>query len=123
MIRASDKSLSSWCLDELLIALEKELEIRESNVSLLKNASGNQEKQTRPRQREECQGGTATTLHIGIDGGKQKCVYCLQEHEAEMCDKVKETGERTSILRKYAKCFICLNSGHISWNSVGIKID
>ena len=115
MIRASDKSLSSWFLDELLISLEKELEIRESHVPLLKNAGGNQEKQTtRPKRdlQEEYQGGTATALYVGKEGGKRRCVYCLQEHAAENCEKVQDTEERKSILRKYAKCFICLNSGH-----------
>ena len=114
MIRASDKSLSSWFLDELLIALEKELEIRESHVPLLKNG-GNQEKQTRPKRDLREEGGTATALYVGKDGGKRKCVYCLQEHAAENCEKVKDTEERKSILRKYAKCFICLNSGHRSF--------
>ena len=110
MIRGSEKSLSSWSLDELLAALEKELSIRESYVPLMKNGGGNQ--QTRHSRREEYHGGTATALYVVKDGSKGNCVYCLEDHAAESCEKVQGIEERKCILRKYAKCFICLNSGH-----------
>ena len=38
MIRATEKNQLKWALDDLLSALEKELEVRESHVPLLKNA-------------------------------------------------------------------------------------
>ena len=90
MIVENDKACHHGFLDEHLIALEKKFEIRESHVPLLKKVDGNQEKQsTRPKRslREEYQGGGATALYVGRDGCKRKCVYCLQEHSGEDCEK------------------------------------
>ena len=115
MIRASEKGISSWFLDELVVALE-ELEIRESHVPLLKNVVGNHEKQPRPKREEHHHGGTATALYVGRNGSTGKCFYCLQEHAAENCEQVKDSEERKSILRRYAKYFVCLNSGHKSFS-------
>ena len=113
MIRGSEKSLSSWSLGDLLAALEKELNIRENYIPLMKNGGGNL--QTRHSRREEYHGGTDIALYFVKDGGKGKCVYCLEDHAAESCEKVQGIEERKCILRKYAKCFICLNSGHRSF--------
>ena len=115
VIRGSEKDLSSWSMDEILIGLEKELEIRESYVPLIRNGGGNL--QTRHRRREEYQGRTATALYVVKDGGKKMCVYCFEEHAADNCEKVKGSEERKCILSKYAKCFICLNLGHRSFES------
>ena len=38
------------------------------------------------------------------------------DHPSSRCDKVTNSQSRVSILRKYAKCFICLQSGHLSRN-------
>ena len=114
MIRGSEKCLSSWSLEELLVAFEKELEIRESYSPLMRNGGLNQE--TRHSRREEYQGGTATALYVVKDGAKKRCVHCFEEHAAENCEKVKGSEERKCILRKYAKCFIWLNSGHRSFD-------
>ena len=69
----------------------------------------------RHNRREAYQGGTATALYVVKDGGKKRCVYYFEEHAAENCEKVKRNEERKCILRKYAKCLICLNSSHRSF--------
>ena len=113
MIRGSEKGLSSWSLEELLAAFEKELEIPESYVPLMRNGGGNL--QTRYIRREKYQGGRATALYVVKDGSKKRYVYCFEEHAAENCEKVKGSEERKCILRKNVKCFICLTSGHRSF--------
>ena len=113
MIRATGKNHLKWALDDLLSALEKELEVRESHVPLLKYAghgSAVAEKATKPK-REYFQGGTATSLFLGKDG-KRKCVFCTEDHPPETCENVKDVDQRKCILRKFARCFAFLNSGH-----------
>ena len=51
----------------------------------------------------------------GIDG-RTKCAYCLGEHSHEDCKKITEVNERKQLIRKYGRCFICLEKGHISKN-------
>ena len=68
------------------------------------------EKATKPK-REYFQGGTATSLFVGKDG-KRKCVFCTEDHPPETCENVKDVDQRKCILRKFARCFACLNSGH-----------
>ena len=113
MIRASEKNHLKWALDDLLSALEKELEVRESHVPLLKYAGQGgavAEKTAKPK-KDYFQGGTATSLFVGKDG-RRKCVFCTEDHLPETCENVKDIDQRKCILRKFAKCFACLNSGH-----------
>ena len=88
------------------------MEIRESHVPVFKSG-GNHEKGTRPNKRGEDTAATASSFFVG--GGKdckRKCVFCLKEHAPEECSNVKDITERESILIKYARCFVCLNSKH-----------
>ena len=106
MIRGTEKRQVNWGIDDLLKALSKELEIRESHGSLLKHVG--QEKGTRPR-REDTDTTTASTLFVS--GGKVfkgKCVYCLKEHTPEDCSDVKDVSERKGILIRQARCFCVL---------------
>ena len=117
MIRASEKNNLKWALDDLLSALEKEMEGRESHVPLLMYAghgSAVAEKTAKPK-KEYFQGGTATSLFVGKDG-RRKCVFCTEDHPPEICENVKDTDQRKCILRKFDKCFACLNSGHRAFN-------
>ena len=78
MIRATEKNHLKWTLADLLSVLEKELEVRESHVPLLKYAkhgSAVTEKARRPK-RDYFQGGTATSLFVGKD---RESVYSAQK--------------------------------------------
>ena len=113
MICFSDKEQMEWMLDDMLVALEKEVSVRESHMTLIvtkgSSKAGNEERgSTRPKQQQET--GTANTLFAG--NGKRKCVFCLEEHSPETCTTVKDPEERKKVLRKYAKCYVCLNSAH-----------
>ena len=90
MIRASEKNHLKWALDDLLSALEKELDVRESHVPLLKYAGHGcavAEKTAKPK-REYFQGGTVTSLFVGKDG-RRKCVFCTEDHPPETCENVR----------------------------------
>ena len=45
--------------------------------------------------------------------GKVTCAYCKGKHPAESCKSVSELGARRQHIRKTAKCFNCLMSGHV----------
>ena len=113
MIRTQEKDQMEWKLDDLISALESEVSIRESHVPLVlssRNARNEAEGfgiGARPKTSGK---GTANTL---LTNGKKRCVFCLdEEHLAENCSKIMDAGKRKAILRKFAKCFVCLNSGH-----------
>ncbi len=113
MIRFGENHMY-WNVDDLLQALEKELDVVERHKPILKN----QQQQQHPRNptdqktnnRSKTVPSTASALFSGRD--VKKCPYCLEEHSPEDCQKVKETVERKKLLFKYARCFVCLNSGH-----------
>ena len=108
MIRFGQNHLE-WNVDELIAALEKEIEVRESHVPIFKQQIVAQEK-TATRPTKEQRNGTAAALLVG---GVKKCVYCLETtHKPEECEKIKSVEERKKLLLKYAKCFLCLNGGH-----------
>ena len=114
MIRGSQQSHLTWSLDDMIFELEKELEIRESCLPL-KMGEKEEKISRRPYREETFRGGTATSLYVGRDD-KKKCVFCLNEHFPEDCAKITDPHERKSILRKYARCFVCLKSGHRSFD-------
>ena len=110
MIGGTEKRQVTWRIDNLLKALSKELEIRESHGSLLKHVG--QEKGTRPR-REDTDTTTASSLFVS--GGtvfRGKCVYCLKEHAPEDCNDVKDVSERKGIRIRQVRCYVCLNAKH-----------
>ena len=98
---------SMWTLDLLLQYFNEELQVKERCVSFNKSSHTNRADHY-----------TTQKLHSGTEGnrGGQKCVYCLKDHPPSRCKTVTNVDSRVSILRKYAKCFICLKSGHVSRN-------
>ena len=117
MIRFSGKDHMEWNVGDLLEALEKELEVLEGHVPIMKypQQRGNEGKPPEQRQqqnRPKQQGpSTATALFSGKEGGK-KCPFCSEEHLPENCDKVKDPLERKKVLFKNARCFNCFIPGH-----------
>ena len=75
----------TWTLDEMLDAFAKEVEIKESHVSVFKNrqqrewTGGNRTRPVQQNQKEKM--GTASALftqhqHLGA----KKCPFCYQDH-------------------------------------------
>lgn len=58
---------------------------------------------------------TGATLFGGHKDREVSCCYCRQNgHEPRSCAKVRKVEDRKQILRRTARCFICLRRGHIS---------
>ena len=100
IIRGTDHL--EWNVRDLLIALKRELELREQ-VS----AKSNTEKDA--KKKPLTQRSTASTLFTGRDG---QCPFCLGSHAAKDCKKVKAVKDRKNKLKRYSRCFKCLKKGH-----------
>ena len=113
-IREAGRLHLEWNLEETLKALSKEVEIRECDVPLLKTSHAPGIRNGNGRTINNRPGiGTASALLT--EGMEKKCVYCRPAHPHEDCPEVTTPEERKSILKKYAKCFICLIGGHRSF--------
>ena len=54
------------------------------------------------------------TVSTFVVQDKGFCVFCRQQHPPWKCTKVTSIIARRAILRKYARCFVCLRNGHIA---------
>ena len=110
MIRFQEKDQLDWSVEDFISALAKEISIRESHIPLKSahvHSAGTYDKR-RPHQMSP-DVGTANAL---LTTNNKKCVYCLGDHPPEGCITVSTVEERKNVLKKYAKCFLCLNTGH-----------
>ena len=113
MVRSRRKSVLEWSLDELIAELDLELEVRENHADLLR-ISGGRPKQEETKQQTRSKGpNTASALFT--PEGKQKCVYCTEEHKSSECTIHTDPEDRKGILKKYARCFVCLKANHRSF--------
>ena len=107
-----------WNLEDFLKALAKEVEIREINVP--KHGQQQQqriERRPSPGRQHNEKIGTASALFTGRQSDRKKnCPFCQEEHYAEDCSRYDKPEERKHILSKYARCFLCLNKGHRSFD-------
>ena len=52
----------------------------------------------------------ASALQVSRD--KDRCAFCLGKHRHKDCSKIKDTKERKNLIRKFGRCFKCLDKGH-----------
>ena len=121
MIRFGEGDHLEWDLEEMLEALKKEIDIRESHMSIFKvqnNPSHLQKPGTSSRTFSEQQKERiATASALFVKDGTERCVFCSSgEHKTDQCSYVVRPEERKKVLMKFARCFICLNKGHKSFN-------
>ena len=102
-----------WNVDDMLEALEKELDVLEGHIPIL---SGGGKRQVVVQQQRPKSNGPPTASALFSSGKEErarKCPFCLSDdHSADECNTVKDPKDRKSVLFKYGRCFICLNSGH-----------
>ena len=60
---------------------------------------------------DECTTSSFVTGHDNVS-----CVYCLGQHTSSKCTKITSVKARRVLLRKFARCFVCLKKGHVSKN-------
>ena len=102
LIVARHTSDSDRNLDNLMKAMESEIEVRERATT----------DSTQPGRKPSKEQPTAATLLSRSVG--PSCCYCQQGHPSSGCQVVTQTDTRKQILRRTGRCFICLRRGHIS---------
>ena len=88
MIRFGEDHMK-WNVDDLVKSLDKELDVLEGHIPILKS----QDAQGRQTERNLSQRPRPTTATALLStGGKEmkKCPFCSQDHAAENCDVVED---------------------------------
>ena len=97
-----------WSLGDLLGALLKEVELRE-DYSLTPQVNvppeGNRRKVPPP---------TNSFFTNNQKRSEGRCAFCLGNHPHEECKGITDIEERKLLVRKYGRCFKCLNRGHLA---------
>ena len=106
-------------LENLLKALLKEIELRECTSQMFenRNSTGTSVGNHKFKRGSGKPGGQATTsvlLSRKTESRVVKCVFCMGNHPHSDCRKVVSVPERKALFRKYARCFICTNKGHLA---------
>ena len=106
-----DDSTKEWKIDELLRILKNEIESREL-CGFMANTVDKSEKFSK---RNHSNPFTSSSL-IAAKGDEPSyyCTYCGQSHASWKCTTVTDVQSRKSILKKKGRCFLCLQSNHIS---------
>ncbi|XP_028408229.1 uncharacterized protein LOC114530813 [Dendronephthya gigantea] len=95
------KEYLNWTVNDMLKALLAEVELRE-DYRLTPTAkplgSGGRRDQF-----------SANGLHVNRD---DRCAFCMGKHSHENCKRVTDLKERKTIIRKFGRCFKCLEKGH-----------
>ena len=95
-----------WTLGDMLSALLKEVELRE-DYSLTPQVKVGPEG---PRKKFPPPVNSLFTKN----GPDSRCAFCLGDHLHEECKKVTNTEERKQLVRKFGRCFKCLDRGHLA---------
>ena len=105
MIIARMFSDKIWDFEEILVCFKEELQAKERCTAIGLNYQ------------DRCTlTDTEFTTSSFVSQSKGMCVYCRESYPPSKCTKVTDVSARRRILRKYARCFICLKSGHLCKN-------
>ena len=103
-----------WNLAEILVSLEKELDVLEGHFPIMQHQN-NQSFQQMTGGRSETKrfAPTASALLTEKDnGGGKKCVFCFGFHESSKCQKITDQDMHKQALINSDRCFVCLKPGH-----------
>ncbi|CAB3983315.1 TNF receptor-associated factor 3, partial [Paramuricea clavata] len=94
-----------WTIKELLQALLTEVELREDYrlTPQVKPTAGNGRRMYN---------ASALQVNRSLGRDKDRCAFCMGKHRHEDCARVKDMRERTNLIRKFARCYKCLERGH-----------
>ena len=112
-----------WDTETFLDVFRKEVESRELCERLYKNSKrdiGPRKQRNGNGERRDGEQNSDFSAFALVNGATtMSCVYCGGNHTAAACDVVVDITARISVLRKKARCFACLRSGHRSRNCRG----
>ena len=110
----------------MLKTLKKEIESREIcfQMSHMSTGKRNSEKISHPERKDfvdEYQSTGSTLSNTGNYYGDKSnksisCMYCTRNHKSSRCDVITDVPARKAILRKKARCFLCLKGRHVVRN-------
>ena len=110
LIVTRGKDFHEWTLEDLLLPLKKEVDLREEHREPERRGGReNTEKQSWKR-------GPSSTHAFFTKSGTEACAFCLGEHRHEDCKRVNSAEKRKELLKKYSRCFNCLKKGHLARN-------
>jgi len=108
-----------WNLDDMLVALSKEVEVLEGHVPIIQSVGGMMKPVAKfegvKSRGENKQQPTASALFTTEKEGLKKCVYCFGSHNPENCESVTDINECKNMLVKFAMSLTCLTSGYRSF--------
>eukprot|EP00794_Sanderia_malayensis_P021271 gene21271-23345_t len=55
----------------------------------------------------------STATLLSSDVGNTRCDFCLRPHQSFECQKYVTAKERMDVLKRYRRCFRCLQKGHV----------
>ena len=103
-----------WVMSDLLEIIKKEVEARE----LSEHVKTNNETKKPPSAKNNFHTTSSLTTQgqgaLGKNSFSIKCAFCGKQHYSASCETVVQTNERRDILRRDARCFVCLRFGHRS---------
>ncbi|XP_046862763.1 uncharacterized protein LOC124456335 [Xenia sp. Carnegie-2017] len=106
------ENFHQWDMDDMLRALKCEVELREEHrvQREQRERHGDPEKSSNGARRND----TKTASALLTKSGPVRCAFCLGCHRHEECEKIKSIEERKNIIKKYGRCYICLEKGHMA---------
>ena len=95
-----------WNIEELLDTIKVEIEAREVSEGI--------QSSSQPAKKPVVHPTVGAFLTNGGNPGKFqiRCAFCQEPHYSASCERVVDSEERKSILRKSKRCFNCLLIGH-----------
>ena len=111
-----------WEIDAFLEMLKKEVESREICSHMRGKGKGNGGNGLQDGASGSFDGGSSEVVSEGEFTGSTlvnssqnvSCTYCRRNHPSAQCDVVTDIQARKTLLRKKARCFLCLRGGHIA---------
>ena len=110
LVEVREKLSTEWTTEAMLRAFLKQIEYREErkNISRPTPAEYKDSKEFPKKLNERLATGAA----LLTKSDEIQCAYCRGKHRHEQCTKVTSLDDRKKLLRKYARCFLCMRKGH-----------
>ena len=112
MTHGTGDAYQEWNMQQMIDSFRKELELRERASQFFGKDKGVVTK------KQFGKSGGQTTASVLFskksEGRKGNCAFCMGNHSHSNCRKVVSVQDRKALFRKYARCFICANKGHLA---------